>query len=89
MGAGQDVEYTATFEIFPSVEVKDIADLVIEKPTAAVTDADVDNIIEVFRKQQGELVVAERAAEEGDTVVIDFEGFRDGEPFEGGKGEEE
>ena len=88
MGAGQDVEYTATFEIFPSIEVKDIADLVIEKPTAEVTDADVDNIIEVFRKQQGELVVAERAAEEGDTVVIDFEGFRDGEAFEGGKGED-
>ena len=60
MGAGQDVEYTATFEIFPSIEVKDIDDLVIEKPTATVTDADVDNIIEVFRKQQGELVVAER-----------------------------
>ena len=88
MGAGQDVEYTATFEIFPSIEVKDIADLVIEKPTAEVTDADVDNIIEVFRKQQGELVVAERAAEEGDTVVIDFEGFRDDEPFEGGNGED-
>jgi trigger factor len=88
MGAGQDVEYTATFEIFPSVEVKDIADLVIEKPTAEVTDTDVDNIIEVFRKQQGELVLAERAAEEGDTVVIDFEGFRDDEPFEGGKGED-
>ena len=34
MGAGQDVEYTATFEIFPSIEVKEIADLVIEKPTA-------------------------------------------------------
>ena len=88
MGAGQDVEYTATFEIFPSIEVKDIADLVIEKPTAEVADADVDNIIEVFRKQQGELVVAERAAEEGDTVVIDFEGFRDGAAFEGGKGED-
>ena len=88
MGAGQDVEYTATFEIFPSVEVKEIADIVIEKPTAEVTDADVDNIIEVLRKQQGELVVAERAAEEGDTVVIDFEGFRDGEAFEGGKGED-
>ena len=88
MGAGQDVEYTATFEIFPSIEVKDIADLVIEKPTAEVTDADVDNIIEVFRKQQGELVVAERAAEEGDTVVIDFEGFRGGEAFDGGKGED-
>ena len=88
MGAGQDVEYTATFEIFPTVEVKGIDDLVIEKPTAQVTDTDIDNIIDVFRKQQGALVVAERAAEEGDTVTIDFEGFRDDEPFEGGKGED-
>jgi trigger factor len=41
----------------------------------------------VFRKQQGKLVTAERAATEGDTLVIDFEGFRDGEAFEGGTGE--
>ena len=82
--AGQDVEYTATFEIFPTVELKDIAGLKIEKPVAEVGEGDIDDIIEVFRKQQGKLVSAERAAAEGDTLTIDFEGFRDGEPFEGG-----
>ena len=82
--AGQDVEYTATFEIFPTVELKEISGLKVEKPVADVGEGDIDDIIEVFRKQQGKLVVVERAAAEGDTVVIDFEGFRDGEAFEGG-----
>ena len=82
--AGQDVEYTATFEIFPTVELNEISGLKVEKPVAEVGEGDIDDIIEVFRKQQGKLVVVERAAAEGDTVVIDFEGFRDGEAFEGG-----
>ena len=87
MDAGQDVEYTATFEVFPAVEVSSIDDLSIEKPVAEVTDADIDDIVEVFRKQQGKLVTVERAAAEGDTVVIDFQGFRDGKAFDGGSGE--
>ena len=87
MDAGQDVEYTATFEVFPSVEVNSIDDLSIEKPVAEVTEADIDDIVEVFRKQQGKLVTVERAAAEGDTVMIDFQGFRDGEAFDGGSGE--
>ena len=87
MDVGQDVEYTATFEVFPAVEVNSLDDLSIEKPVADVTDADIDDIIEVFRKQQGKLVDVERAAAEGDTVIIDFQGFRDGEAFDGGSGE--
>ena len=87
MDAGQDVEYTATFEVFPTVAISSIDDLSIEKPVAEVTDVDIDDIIEVFRKQQGKLVIAERAAAEGDTVLIDFEGFRNGEAFDGGSGE--
>ena len=84
MDAGQDVEYTATFEVFPAVEVSSIDDLSIEKPVAEVMDADIDDIVEVFRKQQGKLVTVERAAAEGDTVLIDFQGFRDGKAFDGG-----
>ena len=87
MDVGQDVEYTATFEVFPTVEVSSLDDLSVEKPVAQVTDADIDEIVQVFRKQQGKLVTADRAAAEGDTVVIDFEGFRDGEAFEGSAGE--
>ena len=87
MDAGQDVEYTATFEIFPTVEVQPLNDLTIEKPVANVTDTDIDDIIEVFRKQQGEWVTSEQPAQEGDTVVIDFVGTRNGEAFEGGSAE--
>jgi trigger factor len=82
--AGKDLEYIATFEVFPEVEVVEIKDFEIEKPVAEVTDEDVDNIIEVFRKQQGSWDVVERAAADGDKVNIDYAGTRDGEEFEGG-----
>ena len=87
MDAGQDVEYTATFEVFPTVEVQPMGELTIEKPLATVTDADIDDIIEVFRKQQGEWVVTDQPAQNGDTVIIDFVGTRDGEAFDGGSAE--
>ncbi len=86
--AGKDLEYTAIFEIFPSVELNDVSDFEVSRPTADVTEADVDEIISVFRKQQGQLADVDRAAAEGDTVVIDFVGTRDGEAFEGGSGED-
>lgn len=82
--AGKDLEYIATFEVFPEVEVVEIKDFEVEKPVAQVTDEDVDNIIEVFRKQQGSWEVVERAAADGDKVNIDYAGTRDGEEFEGG-----
>lgn len=86
--AGKDVEYVAIFEIFPVVELNEVSGFAVKRPVAEVTDEDVDNIIDVFRKQQGQQVEVERAAEEGDTVVIDFVGTRDGEAFEGGSGED-
>ena len=86
--AGKDVEYTATFEVFPSLEVNDVTELTINRPVADVTEDDVDDIIEIFRKQRGELVGVDRPAETGDTVVIDFVGTREGEAFEGGSGED-
>lgn len=85
--AGKDLEYIATFEVFPEVEVVEMSDFEVEKPVAEVTDADVDNIIEVFRKQQGSWEAVDRAAAEGDTVNIDYTGTRDGEAFEGGSAE--
>jgi len=81
---GKDLEFIATFEVFPDIELVDMAGFAVKKPVAEVTDADVDNMIEVFRKQQGSWETADRPAREGDKVVIDFEGSRDGEAFEGG-----
>ena len=85
--AGKDLEYVATFEVFPEVDVVEIKGFDIEQPVAEVTDADVDNIIEVFRKQQGSWQTVEREARDGDKVNINYTGTRDGEAFEGGSAE--
>jgi trigger factor len=85
--AGKDLEYVATFEIFPEIVLGDISGFVVEKPKADVTPADVDEMIEVFRKQQGSWDTVERAAAEGDKVTIDYTGTRDGEAFDGGSAE--
>ncbi len=82
--AGRDLEYVATFEVFPDINVKEVADFTVEKPSAEVSDADVDEIIKVFRKQQGSWESVERPAETGDQVILDYEGTRDGAEFEGG-----
>lgn len=84
LDAGKDLEYVATFEVFPEVEARDLKESTIERHVAEVTDEDVDNIIEIFRKQQGSMQEVERAAAEGDTVIIDYLGKKDGEPFDGG-----
>ncbi len=84
--SGKDVEYVATFEIYPTVALNDIKDFEVTKLSCEIGDSDVNDIIEVFQKQQGQLVEVDRAAEEGDTLTIDFEGFKDGEAFDGGTG---
>lgn len=84
LDAGKDVEFVATFEVFPEIEARDCSGIEVERPVAEVTDADVDKMIEIFRKQRGSWEVVERVAADGDQVNIDFEGSRDGEAFEGG-----
>src|SRR5210317_882609 len=76
--AGKDLEYVATFEVFPEVDVIELKGFDVEKPVSEVTDEDIDNIIDVFRKQQGSWEGVERAAVEGDKVNIDYQGTRDG-----------
>jgi trigger factor len=87
MEAGKDLEYVATFEVFPEVETVEMKDFDVERAVAEVGDEDIDNIIEVFRKQQGGWETVERAAAEGDKVNIDYAGTKDGEAFEGGSAE--
>ena len=74
-------------DVYPEVTLGQYKGLEAEKPSAEVTDEEVDGHIERLRKQNARLVTVERPAQNGDTVVIDFEGFLNGEPFEGGKGE--
>lgn len=84
---GKDLEYVATFEVFPDVEVKDFSSVEVEKLTAEVADSDVDNMIDTFRKQQATWETVERAAANEDQVNIDYAGTKDGEAFEGGSAE--
>ncbi|WP_413665175.1 trigger factor [Microbulbifer sp. CNSA002] len=85
--AGENLEYVATFEVYPEVELADLAEIAVERPVAEVTDADVKNMIDVLRKQQSSWKDTKRKAQKGDRVVINFVGRKDGEEFEGGKAE--
>jgi trigger factor len=85
--ATDQFEYTATFEIYPEITVGDISAAMIEKPVVEIGDAEVDKTLEVLRKQRAVFEVADRAAELGDQVNIDYRGTIDGEPFEGGSAE--
>ncbi|RYY75650.1 MAG: trigger factor [Gammaproteobacteria bacterium] len=87
LAAGKDLEYVATFEVYPSVQLSDLTAYEITRYTAEVTDADVDNMIEVLRKHQTTWTPVDRASEDGDQVNIDFVGTKDGVEFAGGKAE--
>ncbi|CAI3372089.1 trigger factor [Enterococcus cecorum] len=87
MEKGQDWVITAEVTVKPEVKLGEYKNLTVAKQEREVTDADVEERLNQKRNQQAELVVVEEAAKEGDTVVIDFEGFKDGVAFEGGKGE--
>jgi trigger factor len=87
IAAGSDIEYVATFEIFPEVELKDYSTMVVERPVAEVQAADVDKMIDTLLDQQAEWAVVERAAASGDQVKLDYAGTKDGEPFDGGSAE--
>lgn len=87
LAAGKDLEYVAIFEVYPTVTLSDLSAYEITRHTAEVTEADVDNMIEVLRKHQTTWVAADRAAVDGDQVNIDFVGTKDGVEFAGGKAE--
>jgi len=79
--------YTATFEVMPKIELADLSGKEITKVTAEVTEADIDEMLDKLRKQRTEWEEVERAAQDGDTIHIDFKGFIDGEAFDGGSAE--
>lgn len=78
------MEFTAVFEVFPEFQIAEVNAHAVQKPMLAVTDAEVDKTIEVLRKQRTNYVPAGRPAENGDRLVIDFTGRKDGEVFQGG-----
>ncbi|HET8870285.1 MAG TPA: trigger factor [Aquabacterium sp.] len=83
------VQFEATFEVYPEVSIGDLSSVEIERVSAEVNDAAIDRTIEILRKQRrtfAQRPAAEGAAD-GDRVTIDFEGKIDGVPFDGGKAE--
>ncbi len=81
--------FKATVVVEPEIEIKDYDGIKVEKLSTEVTDEMIDEEIDRVRERNSRMITVEdRAAENGDTVVIDFEGFCDGEAFEGGKAEE-
>lgn len=81
---GQDLQFKATFEVYPEITVAGFDSISVEQKTAAVTDADLDKMLDTLRKQNAQWEESAEAAADGDQVVIDFEGFIDGVAFEGG-----
>ena len=85
--AGKDLEFVASLEVYPEIELASIDGAEVERPVVEVSDADLDEMIETLRKQNAAWEEVERAAQDGDQVKIDFQGFLGDEPFEGGSAE--
>ncbi|MCK9237388.1 MAG: trigger factor [Thiopseudomonas sp.] len=80
----KDFEYVATFEVYPEFEVAGLETIEVERLQAEVADSDVDNMLDILRKQNTRFTDVDRAAENGDQINIDFVGKIDGEVFAGG-----
>ncbi len=86
--AGKPFIFTAEVALKPEVKLGKYKGVKVEKSDVAVTDEEVDEVIEKERESNARnIAVEDRAVKDGDMTVIDFEGFVDGEAFEGGKGE--
>jgi len=81
---GKDIEFVATFEVYPEIELSDFSKIKAEKLVATVTDADIDTMIDNLRQQRQTWEEVKRQAKNGDMVNIDFVGTIDGEEFQGG-----
>ena len=86
---GKDITFVVEVETLPHPVLGDYSELVIEEIDAEVTDEDVENELKRQAEENARLIpVEDRGAKEGDTVNIDFDGYLDGERFEGGKAED-
>ena len=82
---GEDLEFVANFEIFPEVSKTELTGMSIERQNCEVGDDDIDRTIDTLRSQRTNFTAAEKNAEMGDQVTVDFKGRVDGEIFQGGE----
>ena len=85
-----EMAFDAIFEVFPEVKIGDLSTAEVEKVNAEVTDAAIDRTLDILRKQRRTFAqrAQDAAAQEGDRVMVDFEGKIDGEVFAGGKADD-
>lgn len=83
---GDNFVYVLSYEVFPEIQEINLKDAKIEKITASVEDTDVDNMLETLREQRATWDPLKRGVKDGEQIVVDFVGTIDGEPFQGGAG---
>ncbi len=79
------IEFSATFEVYPEVKIGDISGEIVNRVTFALSEADVEDTIATLRKQRAVFSSVERGAQQDDQVLIDFSGTLDGVKFDGGE----
>lgn len=89
IGSGKDLVFTAVVTVKPEIKLGKYKGLKIEKKDYPVTDKDIDERVKEMAEKNARIISADKRhkVKKGDTAVIDFEGFVDGVPFEGGKAE--
>jgi len=84
--AKDNFEFSATFEVYPEIQLGTLDSVVIERPTVVPGEVEVDKTIEILRKQRVRYEAVDRGAQKGDRITIDYRGTQDGQGFEGGSG---
>lgn len=85
---GADLAYTATFEVYPEIQLTGLSEIEVTRLVPSIEDADLDKMLERLREQRSRFDPVDRAAVDGDQVKVDFNGSIDGEPLAGGQGED-
>ncbi|HXN80399.1 MAG TPA: trigger factor, partial [Steroidobacteraceae bacterium] len=83
LGPESDLKYAAHFEVLPEIRVSPPDTLAVERPSASVTEADIDAMIENMRAQRPVFAPVQRAAHDSDRVLLDYQARIGGKPFEG------
>jgi trigger factor len=86
MTPGTDLKFAAVFEVMPEVKLEAVGGIPVERPSAQVTEPDIDAMLESMRRQRPNFTTVERPAQDNDRVVIDYKGLIDDKPFEGSDG---
>jgi trigger factor len=85
---GSDLKFAAVFEVLPEITVGAVEGYEFQRPVAAITETDIDAMLESMRRQQVKYVPVDRASIKGDRVTVDFLGKLDGVAFAGGEGKD-